>query len=148
MNFDYIPTTCPSCGSSLIWRGVDIVCTNDPFKCPDRTMQILEHYLTTLGAENITATTLKKLNVNSIKSLYELDEFEISSLDGFGTKRAEQIIFEISKTLKTTPDKLLASFGITGIGLETSRSILKKYDFEEIWDLSSDELISVDGDTG
>lgn len=140
-----IPSSCPSCGSPLTWKGVDIVCTNTPFQCPDRAMQILEYYLITLGAENITATTLKKIGVNSIQSLYELDEFEIAELDGFGTKRAEQIIFEISKTLKTTPDKLLASFGITGIGLESARSILKKFDFDSIWNLSEKELLTVDG---
>lgn len=145
MNFDYLPTKCPSCGSPVKWKGVDIVCTNDPFKCPDRLMQILEYYLITLGAENITATTLKKLDVNSIEDLYNLDEFEIAEIDGLGPKRAEQIVFEINKTLKTTPDKLLASFGISGIGLETARSILKVYDFHMIWNLDKKDLMKVDG---
>lgn len=136
---------CPSCGGPVEWKGVHLICINDPFKCPDRLMQILEHYLVTLGAENITATTLKKLDITSIQGLYELDEFEISELDGFGIKRAEQIIFEIRKTLKTTPDKLLASFGITNVGIETARSILKVYDFDGLWDLTMIDLTKIEG---
>lgn len=144
-NFNYLPTNCPSCGYPLEWKGVDVVCTNEPFQCPDRGLQIIEYFLITLGCENITATTLRKLGVKTISDIYKLDEFDISCLDGFGTKRAEQIIFEINKTLKTTPDKLLASFGISGIGVNTAREILKMYNFDEVWELSENELRAVDG---
>lgn len=134
---------CPSCYNPTTRKGVDMVCTST--FCPDRDMLILEHFLTTLGCENVTATTLKKLDVQKVSHLYELDEFEISQLDGFGIKRAQQIIFEINKTLKTTPAKLLASFGMTGIGNSQSQNILKTYDFDQIWGLSVDDLLKIDG---
>lgn len=134
---------CPSCGASLSWKGVDMVC--NAAVCPDRDMMVLEHFLTTLGCENVTSTTLKKISVRSVKDLYELDEFDISTLDGFGIKRAQQIIFEINKTLKTTPAKLLASFGISGIGTTAAQNILKVYGIEEIWTLTKQELLKVDG---
>ena len=143
MNFYDDDSYCPSCGSILIWKGVDLVC--NATECLDRDTLQVEHFLTTLGCENVTAVTLKKLGVKTIKDVYELDEFEISMLDGFGIKRAQQIIFEINKTLKTTPDKLLASFGMTGIGKSVSQSILKVYDFGDIWSITEGQLTEIDG---
>ncbi|KFZ26575.1 MAG: DNA ligase [Candidatus Izimaplasma bacterium HR2] len=139
----YMISNCPSCDNVLTWKGVDLVC--NATECLDRDTLQVEHFLITLGCENVTAVTLKKLGVKTIKDAYELDEFEISMLDGFGIKRAQQIIFEINKTLKTTPDKLLAAFGMTGIGSSVSQSILKEYDFDHLWTLLEGDLIKIDG---
>jgi len=135
--------SCPSCGSLLQWKGVDLVCVAPV--CEDRDTQVVEHFLTKLGCENVTAVTLKKLGVTTLKEVYDLDEIEISQLSGFGIRRAQQIIFEINKTLKTTPDKLLSSFGMTGIGDRASKSILKGYDFVDIWTLTEEDLVKIDG---
>lgn len=39
------------------------------------------------------------------------------------------------KTLKVTPDKLLAAFGITGIGKTLAPVILEKYTFDELFNV-------------
>ena len=93
---------CPSCQSLLENTGVDLVCNNH--NCPEQNVQIVEYFLRTLGCENVTAVTLRKLDVQSVKQAYDLDEFEISMMEGFGIKRAEVIVSEIRKTLSTTPD--------------------------------------------
>lgn len=141
--YDIYPEECPSCSSVLEMTGVDLVCQSR--ECPEQNVQIVEHFLRTLGCENVTATTLRKLDVYSVKAAYDLDEFEISMLEGFGIKRAEVICSEIRKTLRTTPDRLLAAFGISGIGKTASQNILKVYDFETLWDLSYDDFICIDG---
>ena len=134
---------CPSCYEPTTRKGVDMVCPS--LFCEDRDALQVEHFLTTLGCENVTAVTLKKLEVSNIYEAYQLDDLEISQLDGFGIKRAQQIIAEINKTLKTTPAKLLASFGMTGIGNTVSQNILKVYDFDDIWGLDEEMLLKVDG---
>ncbi len=134
---------CPSCYEPTSRKGVDMVCES-PF-CEDRDALKVEHFLTTLGCENVTAVTLKKLEVFNIYDAYNLDELEICQLDGFGIKRAQQITYEINKTLKTTPAKLLASFGMTGIGNSVSQSILKVYDFDDIWTLTEQQLVQIVG---
>lgn len=134
---------CPSCFNITTLKGVDMVCESP--SCPDRDALQVEHFLTTLGCENVTAVTLKKLDVFNIYEAYGLEESEICKLDGFGVKRAQQITSEINKTLKTTPAKLLAAFGMTGIGNNVSQSILKVYDFEDVWNLTEEQLIKIDG---
>jgi len=116
-----IPKSCPSCGGLLQVKGVDLVCNNK--NCFDMAYKQVEHFLTNLGAERITTKTLRKLSVNTIEKLYELDEFGIAGIEGFGIKRGQQIIDEIQKTLNTTPDKLIRSFGISGIGRTASKAI-------------------------
>ncbi len=134
---------CPSCFNPTVRKGVDMVCENE--SCPDQLLLKTEYFLTTLGCENVTTVTLKKIGVNSIYDAYELDEFEITELDGFGIKRAEQIMFEINKTLKTNPAKLLAAFGVAGIGESNAQGILKVYDFDQLWDLDEFQLTKVSG---
>jgi len=112
---------CTSCGNKLKMKGVDLICNNK--NCSDMAYKQVEHFLTTLGAERITTKTLRKLDINTIEKLYELDEFGIADVEGFGIKRGQQIVEEIQKTLNTTPDKLIRSFGISGVGKTASKAI-------------------------
>jgi DNA ligase (NAD+) len=114
---------CPSCGNKLKVKGVDLICDN--FFCVSQSYYRVEYFLRTLGAENITTKTLMRLGINDIEKAYELDEFDIADIEGFGFKKAEIIVNEISRTLKTTPEKFLAACGLPNVGIETWRSVLK-----------------------
>jgi DNA ligase (NAD+) len=133
---------CPSCGNDkLELNGVDVMCTNKD--CYDSKVRQIAHYLKTMGADYITETTIRNLGVSSIEDMYELDELEIAGIEGFGIKKAEQVYYEIQKTLKATPDKLLAAFGISGIGKTLAPVILNRYKFEDLFEVESIE--NVDG---
>jgi len=111
---------CPSCGNTLTVKGVHFICEN-PGCNPYRK---LEYFLRTLGAQNISEKTLRNLKLDSLKKIYEVDEFDISMFEGFGLTRGEQIVSEIYKTLLTTESDLLMSFGIPGIGKENSKLLV------------------------
>ena len=137
-------TKCPDCGaeSYLSESGIDMFCYNT--SCGETAYKKVEYFLRTLGAENITIKTLKKLNINTIEKAYELDELDIIGLEGFGKKRAQQVVEEIQKTKKTTSPKMLQAFGIPGIGQAAAEDICNKY-HEQIFDLSMNELQTVKG---
>lgn len=124
--------TCPSCGMVLTWRGVDLVCENT--KCRKATITKIAHFFKIIGAEYITVKTVEKLGVSSIEDMYNLEELNIINIEGFGVRKAEQIINEIQKTLNIEPYKLLASFGIPSIGRRMSTSIMKSFTFDELFD--------------
>lgn len=138
-----LPSVCPSCKEDLVEDDVELRCVNP--HCPAQVYYRVEYFLRTQGVENLTEKTLRKLDCDTIEKAYELDEFEISQLDGFGIRSAEQIVLEIHKSLKTTPDRLLTAFGISGWGLENCHNLLKKYDFDDVWKLTEDDLMSIDG---
>ena len=143
---------CPACKSELVWEGVDLKCTNDG--CWRKSYKELEHFLRSMGAENITEKTLMKLGIDHLEMLYEVDEWSISTIDGFGVKRAQQIVDEIQGTLFSTPEILLRSFGMKNIGKTASKEITKHLYritdddnalMEYVFSLPYDELIKIDG---
>lgn len=140
-NLTLIPTNCPSCGDFLdrSLTNIDLFCLND--NCPQKNLYKIENFLLAHECEEISYTTLENLGVKSIYDLYELDEFSISMMEGFGSRSANIIIKEINKTLNTTPEKLLKSFGISGCGDSISKSIMNKFSFDELFELNKNDLI-------
>lgn len=141
------PVCCPSCDTPLIYSetNTDQICPNHQH-CPEQQIYRIEHYLLSHEAEEITATTIRRLGVKSIQDLYDIDEFYISSLEGMGTKKAQTIITQIKKTLKTTQEKLLMSFGISGIGKTASADLINKFgSIEELANSTKEDYKKVDG---
>lgn len=138
------PIECPSCGKTLFTQGVDLRC-NNPL-CDESSYYKTEYFLRTLGAENISYKTLMKLGLNSPKSCYEVDEWEISSIDGFGMKKAQIVFDEIQSTLSTTPEKLLAAFGIPNVSLITAQAIISKMEtLENVFNATANEFERIEG---
>lgn len=140
------PTNCPACGEFLdsTKTGVDLVCINST--CEGQMLYKIEHFLLSHDVEEITATTIKRLGVKSIKDLYNLTEGDISSIEGMGSKRAKVILKELQKTLDTTQEKLLKSFGISGIGNTASDMIVNKFgDIDTLFDKNVNDFKELDG---
>jgi DNA ligase (NAD+) len=151
--FEYIEK-CPMCGSLLDISGVDIVCNSDD--CPHQKYKKVAYFLRTLGAENITEITLERLYLDKIEECFEIDEYDIAGVDGFGFKSAEIFIDEIQKCLNTTPERLIAAFGIPNVSVKTAKLIIdfikeKTNDPYEIMKLvfsdyvKSDNLVKIHG---
>jgi len=139
-----VPLYCPSCDSELSCKGVNLICPNKG--CTDRSFKEVEYFLRTLGAENITSKTLEKLIIADIPNAYELDEFFIANMEGFGIRSGQIIVGEIQKTLKTTQEKLLQAFGIPGVGPEISKSLLRCFGtIENVLKASVEELQQCEG---
>lgn len=138
---------CPSCNSPLMFQGVDLICTND--KCNSMVYKRISYFLRSLGSENIDLSTIRKLNIDSIKKLYEIDDKYILGIQGFGKKKSDIILNEIKKTLKTTPDRLITAFQLPGIGSIMSKSISDNFEldenFDRFFDITKDELLDIDG---
>jgi DNA ligase (NAD+) len=126
-------TNCPSCNYPLKWKGVDLVCESED--CGEKSYYKVEHFLRSLGAENITVKTLTKLGLNTIESCYEVDEWSIAEIEGFGIKRGQQIVDEINGILHTTPDKLLRSFGIKNVGRTASKAITDVFSLDDMFSM-------------
>lgn len=120
-----VPEQCPTCRDRAVPKGVDMVCNNQG--CGAKAYKMVEHFLVRLGAEYITEKTLRKLNIDTIKKAYEIDEFEIAGIEGFGMKRGEQIVSEVQKTLRTLPNKLISAFGMPNVGRTVGKIICDAY---------------------
>jgi len=146
-NFEYVPSICPSCEQNLEWKGVDLICNNP--ECSNMLYYKVEHFLHKMGTENITYKTLMKLGLDTVEKCYEIDEWEIASIDGFGVKRAQQVVDEIQNTLITTPEKFIASLGMPGIGKTLGKIMSTKFDIDIhnffLFYKFYDDFIEIDG---
>ena len=142
-----IPSICPSCNGPLISEGVDLICNNP--ECYGMLYYKVEHFLHKMGTENITYKTLMKLGLGTIEKCYEIDEWEIASIDGFGVKRAQQVVDEIQNTLITTPEKFIASLGIPGVGKTLAKAMCDVFDIDIdnffLFNSSYEDFIDIDG---
>jgi DNA ligase (NAD+) len=139
-------TYCPSCETRLATTasGVDLVCPNPV--CEGRVLYKLENFLLANGVEEVTATTIKKLGVNSIIELMELDDMDLMGIEGFGASRISTIINQIKRVYQTTPAQLLKSFGITGLGKTMSADLLSHYTLDDLIEgLPEEYYLKIDG---
>ncbi len=136
---------CPSCDNTLVWTNtkVDLICDNP--KCAAQVLCKIEHFLVSHDVEEMGIPTIKQIGVDSIEDLFELDEFDLIGLDGIGSRKSSIILNQIKKVLKTTPDKLLKSFGVSGIGGTISKVLIDKWDFDTLFTLTEADFISIDG---
>ncbi len=135
---------CPSCDAVPKVKGVDLVCENE--HCGQKIYLKLEHWLRALGAEGISHKTLEKIGVNTIPGLYEIDEFDIMEIEGFGVKRANQVHDIIQRTLRTDDTSLLRAMGIPGVGRTASKALINHFgSIDVVMTIDEDELKEVDG---
>jgi len=138
-----MPSVCPSCDKEIGWHGVDLLCTNP--LCGEQAYYRVEHFLRRMGAENITYKTLMKLGLDTIQKCYEIEEWDIATMDGFGVKRAQVIVDEIQGTLYTTFDKFIAAYGIPGVGRTLGKVIASKHKIQDFFELGYEDFMKIDG---
>jgi DNA ligase (NAD+) len=118
-----IPRRCPSCDYLLKWEGVHLLCNNK--KCKGSKIAQVEHFIRTMGAQEISAPKLTKLNCTSIRKFYTLTKEQISNTEGMGSTSADTFIGERNKTLHVERHIFLAALGIPMIGEKVARKIIK-----------------------
>jgi DNA ligase (NAD+) len=149
---EFLPNNCPYCNTPLEFSktGIDLYCPNE--YCTEKMIYVIENFLLSYGCEEITSTTLKNLNITfnsdlftAISELFSLTVPDIMKIEGFGESRANQIVTEIRKCLNTTPDKMLKSFGISGIGNTISKTLTNLYSMDELFTMPAEKFVDIEG---
>jgi len=140
-----LPIICSTCGEQLIWKNVDLICTNK--NCEAQSIKQLTHFIKTIGVMGISISTIEKLNINTIEELYNLSVQDIVKLDGFGIKKSESIVNELKDKLTITPYKFLSALGISGLGNTNAKRLMENFDsIEDIFNVTDFSFIDGIGD--
>ncbi|MDR1906339.1 MAG: NAD-dependent DNA ligase LigA, partial [Clostridiales bacterium] len=140
------PAVCPSCGSHLKCDAVFIYCTN-PENCRDITVSKITHYasreaMDIVGlSEKTVEVFYDKLNVREVQDIYKLTVEELTALEGFRDKKAENIInsIEISKNAEITD--FVYALGIENVGKKAAKELASNFgSFESIKNSSVEEI--------
>lgn len=125
------PTKCPCCNSDLIYDDINIFCPN--YSCPDRIIARLTHYASknAMNIEGLSEKTIeslyKILNVKSIEELYDLKSQDLEILEGFKTKKIQNLLASIENSKNPELSAFVYALGINGVGLKTAKDLARIY---------------------
>ena len=106
-----------------------------------------------MNIEGLSEATLEKLIgygcIHEPADVFRLQQHRdvIVGMEGFGEKSFENLIAACDTASHTTPDRLLYSLGIPGIGTAGARLIARAghNNWDEIRNMTQDQLLTIDG---
>lgn len=142
------PTHCPTCGSELLDEGTLIKCQN--LECPDRVVNSIIHFakkgcmnIDGLGAK-IVEQLVNEGKIKDILDLYALKYEDMENMEGFKSKKINNILDAINATKNAPLPKVLNAIGIEHIGEVAAKELAKNFGLGVV-DASYDELIAMNG---
>lgn len=144
-----IPTNCPSCQSHLIWESDHLICPNKS-DCPAQTENTLIHFFKTLANnDGFGPKVIEKLSnygIKHIHEIYELKEHQFVGY-GFGDKTAKNLFDQLqaSREVEVEDWRFLSAFGVSRLAGGNCEKLLEHYSLTELFDLSTEEIVKLDG---
>jgi DNA ligase (NAD+) len=144
-----LPENCPSCGTHLIWESDHLICPNKS-DCPAQTENTLVHFFKTLGNnDGFGPKVIERLHEAGLKRIHEIYEgIEHKFLGyGFGGKTAQNLVDQLkaSQEIEIEDWRFLAAFGVTRLAAGNCEKLLQHHSLVEIFELSVEDMITVDG---
>ncbi|WP_413110795.1 BRCT domain-containing protein [Thaumasiovibrio sp. DFM-14] len=144
-----IPTNCPSCQSHLIWESDHLICPNKS-DCPAQTENTLIHFFKTLGNnDGFGPKVIEKLSSFGIKHIHEIYALEERHLRtfGFGDKTSKNLFdqLQMSRDVEIEDWRFLSAFGVSRLGGGNCEKLLQHHALVELFDLSVDDIVKLDG---
>ncbi|MEO5646491.1 MAG: NAD-dependent DNA ligase LigA [Candidatus Paceibacterota bacterium] len=148
-----MPKKCPVCGFAVAQQSastknetVAFFCTNDD--CPAKHTRGLIHFVHMLDIYEVGPKIIDRLQEEGLiadaADLFALTEADLSGLERFGEKSAQNIIAAIAEKKHPPLDRFIASLGIANIGVETARDIAIHFGtFEKFWNAKAESFESI-----
>ena len=144
-----LPDACPSCHSHLIWEADHLICPNKN-DCPAQRENTLVHFFKTLGNnDGFGPKVVEKLCQNGVKHIHDI--YALGPVDlmawGFGEKTALNLVeqLNVSRSVAIEDWRFLAAFGITRLGGGNGEKLLQHHTLSELFDLTVDAMVEIDG---
>lgn len=143
-------TTCPACGTELVQNGVHSFCPNT-IGCEPQLVRRMDHFasrdaMDIRGLSEKTASALIEGGLlHEIPDIYSLTTEDLLKLEGFGEKKASNLLKAIDGSKKIPFHRFLYAIGIGGVGIKTARDLAAHFkNFDELQKSSEEELQSIE----
>ena len=143
------PKTCPACGQTLLEVGAHLFCPNR--ECKPRIVAKLDHYASknAMDIEGLSESTalvlVEKKGVKNFSDLYRLTAEDLADLEGFKTKKINNLLSAIEKSKAPALDAFIFALGIEGIGRVAARDLSTRFESMEALQKSAfEELIALE----
>ena len=143
------PETCPACGGKLTKRGAHLFCLNRE-SCKPQAVARLAHFASR-DAMDITGFSEKTadqfydcLGVRDPSDLYRLTLPALLSLEGFQSKKAQNLLDALEASKHCPLSKFLLAIGIPNIGKRTARDLSQQFgDLESLRKATMEDLMRI-----
>ncbi|HVY35836.1 MAG TPA: NAD-dependent DNA ligase LigA [Candidatus Paceibacterota bacterium] len=138
-----MPKMCPVCKAPVIQRQsatkgetVAFYCSNDD--CPAKQTRGMIHFVKTLDIYEVGPKIIDRLQeeglISDAADLFDLTEADLSGLERFGEKSAQNIIAAIQDKKHPSLDRFISALGIQHVGEETARDLATHFGtWEQFW---------------
>jgi len=149
-----MPSVCPECAGSVEQRDgatkektVGYYCTNPT--CPAKQTRGITHFVHTMEIYEVGPKIVERLQdeglISDAGDLFTLTEADLSGLERFGAKSAENIIREIQSKKKPPLDRFITALGIMHVGAQTARDLAIHFgSWEKFWNAKAEDLDSIE----
>ena len=148
----HIPDICPVCGSKAVRDEDEAVIRCQNIECPAQLLRSIEHFASRAAmnidglGESIVEQLVQADLVHTVADLYTLDLQELTALERFGTKSAQNLLDNIEKSKNNELDRLIFALGIRGIGQRAATLLCQKYgSMDSIIAAEADDIAAIDG---
>lgn len=147
----FIPAKCPVCGAEAVRDEDEAVVRCQNIDCPAQLLRSIEHFASR-GAMNIDGlgeAVVKQLVdvgfVKTVADLYTLDIQELTELERFGRKSAENLLNSIENSKKNDLSRLIFALGIKGIGSRAAVLLCERFgNMDAIMAASEEEIVGIE----
>ena len=147
-----IPEFCPTCGSHVQQVSGEVAwfCMNAA--CPAQLVRNLEYFVSRpamdivgMGIKIVEQLVEEKMLLD-VADIYSLKLDDLIGLEGFGQKKAENLLAAIESSKLKPLSKVITALGIQGVGEVMANELTKKFSsLDELSQTSFEELIKIDG---
>jgi DNA ligase (NAD+) len=149
-----MPKNCPVCDSPVAQMttgekaraSVAFYCTNP--HCPAKNQRGMEHFINALEIYTIGPKIIRRFKdeglISDVADLFTLRPGDISGLERFGEKSAENIINSIEEHKRVPLARFVYALGINNVGEQTSEDLAEHFgSFEKLREASLDQINAV-----
>lgn len=146
-----LPEKCPVCGTAAVRYEEESVLRCPNKDCPAQLLKNIIHFASKdamnidgLGPAIISVLLEKEL-IKSVADLYTLKKEQLTDLERFGEKSADNLIKAIEKSKSNNLDRLIFAIGIRNIGSKAAKLLCGKFpDIDSVVRASAEEIEQID----
>jgi DNA ligase (NAD+) len=133
-----MPSECPVCGESLVRPEGEAVLRCVNARCPAQALEHIIHFVSksAMDIDGLGEKLARKLFdlglIKDVSGIYELEAEELTPLEGFAEKSADNLIRAIEASKKQPFDRVLFALGIRHVGSVTARLIAEKFSGDDL----------------
>jgi DNA ligase (NAD+) len=147
-----MPRVCPECKSELVRLPdeADYYCLSTD--CPAQFIRHVEHFASRAAMDidglgsKLAVQLVREGLISNLTDIYRLSSAGLLNLEGFGEKKAENLLAGIDASRNRPLSRLLFGLGIRHVGKTTAELLVTRYQsVDSLGEASSEDLESVEG---